>query len=94
LTSRSSTSRPKADREFGIEQPAGGGSGPAERGSPETGPAESGTAESAQAHAAALASHPQSNTAGKEASAAAPSSSSWVEQPGGGAAAEREFAPG
>jgi DNA-directed RNA polymerase specialized sigma24 family protein len=94
-TSRPSTSRPKADREFGIEQPAGGGPGPAERGSSETGPPESGTAESNQAHAAGIGSHPGSNTAGKEASTAAPSSSTPVAQPGGGAAAaEREFGPG
>jgi DNA-directed RNA polymerase specialized sigma24 family protein len=94
-TSRPSTSRPKADREFGIEQPAGGGSVPAERGSSETGPSESGAAESNQAHAATLGSQPRSHTGGKEAATAAPSSSTRVAQPGAAAAAaEREFGPG
>jgi DNA-directed RNA polymerase specialized sigma24 family protein len=93
-TSRSSTAPAKASREFGIEQPAGTVSGPAEQGRVEPRAAESRPAES-KANAAAATPHPQSGSGGEEAAAAAAPSSSPPGRPtAGAAAAEREFGPG
>jgi hypothetical protein len=94
-TQRPSTPAVKANREFGIEQPAGSASSSAERGPAEREPAESRPGESNQAGTATVASRPRPTPTSEEpATGSAPSSASTAQQSGSAAAAEREFGPG